>query len=57
AMLVDADLKDWFWPFAIQASVHIKNHVPSTALPPNSTPFEMWFGYKPNLSHLQIFGS
>ena len=32
AMLIDADLSDFFWPLAAQAAVHIKNRVPHTAL-------------------------
>jgi hypothetical protein len=56
AMLIDTNLSDWFWPFAIQATVHIKNHVPHSILPPHKTPFKFWHHYKPNLSHLQPFG-
>jgi hypothetical protein len=57
ALLIDADLSDWFWPFAIQTAVHIKNRVPHSSLPLHKTPFELWFGYKPNLAHLRPFGS
>lgn len=57
AMLIDADLSDFFWPFATQAAVHIKNRVPHSALPANTTPFELWYHYKPNLSHLRLFGT
>lgn len=56
AMLIDADLSNWFWPFAIQAAVHIKNRIPHSALPPHQTPFEFWHRHKPNLSHLRLFG-
>jgi hypothetical protein len=56
AMLIDADLGDWFWPFAIQTAVHIKNRVPHSSLPPHKTPFEFWYRYKPDLSHLRPFG-
>ena len=57
SMLIDADLSDYFWPFATQAAVHIKNRVPHSNLPPDKTPFEFWHRYKPNLSHLQLFGT
>jgi hypothetical protein len=60
AMLIDADLGSYFWPFATQAAVHIKNRVPHAALPSDLTPlspFECWHHYKPNLSHLRLFGS
>jgi Integrase core domain len=57
AMLLDAELSDWFWPFAVHAAVHIKNRVPHASLPPHKTPFELWHQHKPNLSHLRLFGS
>ena len=57
AMLFDAKLSDWYWPFAVHAAVHIKNRVPHSNLPPNKTPFEFWHHHKPNLSHLRLFGS
>jgi hypothetical protein len=56
-LLIDADLSDWFWPFAIQVAVHIKNRVLHSILPPNKTPFEFWHGYKPDVSHLRPFGT
>jgi transposase InsO family protein len=43
AMLLDARLSTWFWPFAIQTAVHIKNRVPHSNLPPHVTPFELWY--------------
>jgi len=57
AMIIDAHLAEWFWTFAIQSAVHIKNRVPHSALPNFQTPFELWFHYKPNLSHLRLFGA
>ena len=56
ALLIDANLSEWFWPFAVQTAVHIKNRVPHSSLPSNTTPFELWFHRKPNLSHLRLFG-
>jgi hypothetical protein len=57
AMLIDADLRDYFWPFAVLAATHIKQRVPHASLPPNTTPFELWFKHKPDLSHLRPFGT
>jgi hypothetical protein len=57
AMLLDASLSSWFWPFAIQIAVHIKNRVPHSNLPENTTPFEYWHGRKPNVSYMHLFGS
>jgi hypothetical protein len=55
AMLLDANLSEWYWPFAVHAAVHIKNRVPHSNLPSDKTPFEFWHHHKPNLSHLRLF--
>lgn len=57
AMLLDAKLGEWYWPFAVHAAAHIKNRVPHSNLPSDKTPFEFWHQHKPNLSYLRIFGS
>jgi hypothetical protein len=57
AMLIDANLRDFFWPFAISTAVHIKQRVPHSSLPAGLTPFQLWFGHRPNLSHLHPFGT
>ena len=56
-MLIDANLRDFFWPFAVLAATHIKQRVPHSSLPTGTTPFELWFHCRPNLSHLRPFGS
>jgi hypothetical protein len=45
----------WFWTYAVQAAVYLRNRSPTTALD-NMTPYEAWRGEKPNLSHLRVFG-
>ena len=35
--------------------MYLKNRSPSKLL--NMTPFEMWYGRKPKVSHLRVFGS
>jgi hypothetical protein len=57
AMLVDANLPHLFWPLAAQAAVHIKNRIPHRSLPPNTTPYEVWFKKQADLSHLRPFGA
>jgi len=49
---VDQDL----WAKAIKTAVYIKNHVTSRAFPVGKTPFELWTGNKPNVSHMLVFG-
>jgi len=50
---VDQDL----WADAIKTAVNIKNRVTSRALIVGKTPFELWIGKKPNVSHMRVFGS
>jgi hypothetical protein len=56
-MLLDTNLSSWYWPFAIEAAVHLKNRVPHRLLLPHKTPFEFWYNQKPDLSHLCLFSS
>lgn len=57
AMLIDANLRDYFWPFAVLAATHIKQRVPHASLPPTTTPFQLWFHHRPDLSYLRPFGT
>jgi hypothetical protein len=57
AMLIDANLRDFFWLLAVLTATHIKQRVPHASLPPNKTPFELWFNHRPNLSYLRPFGT
>lgn len=43
------------WGEAIACTVYTLNCVSNTVLP--TTPYQMWSGTKPNISHLRIFGS
>ena len=54
AMLWSAKLPIGFWYCAIQMAVYTKNRSPTKAL--KTTPYEAWYGEKPNLGHLKVFG-
>ncbi|SRR5258708_3928968 len=56
-MLIDTDLRDFFWLFAVLIATHIKQRVPHVSLLPHTTPFELWYKCWPNLSHLHPFGT
>jgi transposase InsO family protein len=45
-----------FWGWAILYSAHIRNVLPSTALA-GRTPFELFYGRKPNVDYLRPFGA
>ncbi|CAF4944212.1 unnamed protein product [Pieris macdunnoughi] len=55
-LLFDAKLGKEFWAEATHTAVYLQNR---TVLPSlnDKTPYEVWFGHKPNVSHLRIFGS
>ena len=46
-----------FWGEAAITAIYVRNRVVSQGLPPKVTPFHLWFGRKPDISHLRIFGS
>ncbi|KAJ0179281.1 hypothetical protein K1T71_004993 [Dendrolimus kikuchii] len=54
-MLFDADLKKHFWAEAVNTAVYLRNRSIASGI--NKTPFEIWYGKKPDISNLRIFGS
>lgn len=55
AMLWTAKIPEGFWPEAVRVSTYLKNWSPHKAV--GKTPYEAWYGEKPDLSHIRIFGS
>ncbi|CAH2109079.1 unnamed protein product [Euphydryas editha] len=55
-LLFDAKLGKEFWAEAINTAIYLQNRIVKPVLN-NCTPYELWTGAKPNLSHLRIFGS
>ncbi|KAL7284387.1 hypothetical protein ACG7TL_001677 [Trametes sanguinea] len=56
AMLFESNLPIKLWPEAVNYAVYLKNRAPTRALP-NKTPFEAFWGRKPDVSHLREFGA
>ena len=44
-----------FWTEAVNTTVFLKNRLPTKAVN-NETPFEAWYGYKPQMHFLKVFG-
>lgn len=60
SMLTAANLERKFWNDAIEAANYIKNRCPTSAFGNqfvDKTPAELWYGKKPDLSHIRVFGS
>lgn len=55
-MLFYANLEKKFWAEALATAAYVVNRSPTKSLE-GKTPYELWKGKKPNLSHIKIFGS
>ncbi|GAQ92416.1 hypothetical protein KFL_010110020 [Klebsormidium nitens] len=55
ALLEDAGLKPELWAEAMVTANYTRNRVPSSVH--GKTPWEMFYGKKPNLSYLRVFGA
>lgn len=56
SMLHAKKLPLYLWAEATNTAVHVKNRTASDTLN-GATPYERWFGTKPSVKHLRIFGS
>lgn len=55
-LLADSGLPMSFWLDAVLTSQYLCNCLPTSTLPANVTPYEMFTHKKPNLSHLRVWG-
>src|SRR5205814_900105 len=55
AIIAEAKLDKRLWMEIASTVVYLKNRSPTSAVA--TTPYELWHGNKPNLSHLKIIGS
>ena len=55
SMLLDAKLSHSFWAEAVATAVYLRNRCPTKAVD-GMTPYEAWYGEKPNVEHLRVFG-
>lgn len=53
-MLLDAKLHNKYWGEAVYTANYLQNRLITRSK--EKTPFELWFGEKPNVKHLRIFG-
>ena len=56
SMLVEAKLPASFWGEALFTFLYVRNRSPTSSLPSNVTPYELWHKKKPSISHLRVFG-
>ena len=56
SMMAHARLPNCFWAEAVSTAAYLRNRMVTTAFEKLSTPYERWYGVKPNISHLRVFG-
>jgi hypothetical protein len=52
AMLEEKSMPKSYWAEAVKAAMYIQNRIGDKV-----SPYEQYFGTKPNLRHLRVFGS
>uniref|UniRef100_A0A1X7U0V5 Integrase catalytic domain-containing protein n=1 Tax=Amphimedon queenslandica TaxID=400682 RepID=A0A1X7U0V5_AMPQE len=55
AMMANAGLPQKYWAEAVSTAAYLKNKVPTRSVAEKKTPYEKWYGRKPNVSHLRVF--
>ena len=55
SMIFHADVPLFLWAEAVSTAVYVHNRSPTSALD-NKTPYECWYGEKPDVSNLRVFG-
>ena len=56
SMLLDARLPQSFWAEAVSTAAYLRNRSPTSTLE-DMTPHQAWYGQKPGVKHLRVFGS
>ena len=55
-IMMEKNVATKYWKEAINTTIHTLNKV-QLKKGTNKTPYELWFGYKPNISYFKVFGS
>ena len=55
-MISHAGLGKAYWAEAVATATYLRNRMVSAAIKSVITPYQLWYGKKPNLKYLQVFG-
>ena len=55
-LLADSGLPFSFWGWAVLTAQYLRNRLPTSVLPSDTTPYERYRKTKPDLSHLRVWG-
>ena len=56
SMISHAGLSKAYWAEAVATATYLRNRMVSSAIKSGITPYQLWYGKKPNLKHLRVFG-
>ena len=56
SMITHVALSDTFWAEAVCTAAYVRNHLHTTVLKENETPYERWYGRRVDVGHLRVFG-
>ena len=57
AMLITAQLPMTYWGEAALTAAYLQNLTSTSNLPDGVMPFEVFYGWKPDISHLRVWGT
>lgn len=55
-LIFQANMDKSFWEEAVSTSIYLTNRTLTSTLPENKVPAEIWYGHKPDLFKIRIFG-
>ena len=56
AIMAQAGLPECYLAEAVATAAYLWDQTPTRSLREKTTPYEKWYGRKPDLSHLRVFG-
>ena len=56
SILTHAGLSYAYWAEAVASAAYLRNRMVTTALKSDETLYQRWYGKKPNLQHIRVFG-
>ena len=55
AMMAQAGLSECYWAKVVATAAYLRNRTATRSMRKKTTPYEKWYGRKPDLSHLRVF--
>lgn len=55
-LIFDAEIEKHFWGEAVNTATYLINRIETSALNKNITPAEVWYGQRPAVEKIRVFG-